>query len=118
MGRILEARGDEAADILDRLCGIFETIGKDPETRENFAGSMTGAVQFLLRKHRNEVYELMALDDGVTVEEERGLLSAVTIPLKLLRLLNDPSVRELFFGTAAANRPGTGSPAASQNGNG
>lgn len=119
MGRITEARGDEAMEILDRLCGILERIGGDPETQKTFNGaSMAAVVQFLIRNHRDEVYELMALDDGVTEEEERGLLSAVTVPLKLVRLMKDPTVHELFFGVAAAGKTGTGSSAASTSGNG
>lgn len=119
MGRITEARGDEAMEILDQLMEIIESLGKDKEMQTTFKSlSIASAVQFLVRKHREEVYKLMALDDGVTVEEERGLMSALSIPVKLMRLMHDPSVRELFFGVAAATSAGNGSSAASGSGNG
>lgn len=124
MGRITEVHGEESYDILDALIGEIESIVTDPE----IAGMMRGEgaknvtrialARKIIQRHPKQVTRIIALDDGVTEEEELGMLSAIVVPVKLMRLLNDPTVGELFFGSAATKKNGAGSSAASASGEG
>jgi len=122
MGRILDARGDEALDVLAELIEPVSAIAGDPEISGMMQGGNGVTVGKLaaavLRSHKDDVVNILAIDDGKTPDEERGLLSALTIPARLLRLLSVPAVKELLFGAAAANGSADGSSAASESGNG
>jgi hypothetical protein len=122
MGRILDARGDEALDVLAELLEPVGNIAKDPEIsgkmRTGGGGTILEFIASLLKTHKEDVIAIMALDDGVTVEEERRFVTALTIPGRLIRLIKTPVVHELLFGSAATNDPANGSSAASGSGNG
>lgn len=121
MGRILEARGDEALDVLAELLDPVTEIAQDKEIAEKLQKGSTASLgsfaREILKRHKSAVFQIMAIDDGKTVEEERTLLSPVTIPLRLIALLNNPAVGELLFGSAATTGE-NGSSAASESGNG
>lgn len=122
MGRITEAR-DDAWDILDAVIAEVEAIVSDPEIAAAMSGkksgmTVIGLARLMLSKHRDNVARLIAIDDGVPVEEQSGKLSAAMIPLKLMRILNDPTIHELFFGSAATKKSADGSSAASMRGDG
>ena len=124
MGRITDARGDEAYEILDALIGEIDPIIKDPKIVGMMRGegaknvSRLDFARTIIRRHKETVTRIIALDDGVTPEEEKGLLSALAVPVKLMRILNDPAVHELLFGSAATGGNGAGSSAASTSGEG
>lgn len=122
MGKILDARGEEALDVLADLLDPVTEIATDPEISGMMqtGGSATVAqlAAAVLRRHKSAVMQIMAIDDGKTAEEERGLLSAVTIPARLLRLLSNESVKELFFGAAGTDESADGSLPASAKGRG
>lgn len=121
MGRILDARGDEAIDVLTALLEPFGEIASDKALinmmRTGGGGSMTGFTKALLTDHREAVIEIFAIDDGKTVQEERNTISVVLLPIRLLQLLSAPAVRELLFGLKTTE-PATGSSAESGSGNG
>lgn len=120
MGKILDARGDEALDVLSELLGPVGNIAADPEISKMMqtggGGTMLDLARAMLKNHKTEVIEIMAIDDGKTVEEERGILTALTIPGRLLKLLSVPAVRDLLFGSAETTPPATGSSSASVSG--
>lgn len=122
MGRITEAR-DDAWDILDAVIAEIEPIVSDPEIAAAMSGkkngmTVIGLAQLMLLRHRDNVARLIAIDDGISVEEQSGKLSAAMIPLKLMRLLNDQTIHELFFGLAATKKSADGSSAAYTRGDG
>lgn len=122
MGKILDARGDEALDVLADLLDPVTEIAQDPDISGMMKdGGKATVAQFaaaVLRKHKPAVIRIMAVDDGKTVEEESKLLSVATIPLRLMGILNNPAIREMLFGAAEANGSADGSSAASENGRG
>ena len=113
MGRIADARGEEALGIAAELVGILSEIAGDREFTEALAGGMTAADAAcrLLRDHGGAVIRILALDDGIGEAEEAELLSPFGIPGRLIGLLRDPALRTLF-GSAAAGNGGNGSSAA------
>lgn len=68
------------------------------------------AVQFAAREHKKAVIEILARLDGEEPDEYK--VNLIQIPIKLLKLLNDPQVQELFSSqdqtsTAASSGPAT-----------
>lgn len=119
MGRIVDARGEEALDVLADLLEPISAIAGDKEiseiTRNN--GSVGQLCAAILRRHKPEVVQIMAIDDGKTVDEEKSLLSVVTVPARLLALVSIPAVKEMLFSSAETSKDETGSSAASGKGN-
>lgn len=122
MGRILDTRGEEALDVLESLLDPVGEIAGDAELvalmKTGGGGTLMDLARIMLKNHKRAVIEIMAIDDGKTVEEERGLLSALTIPGRLIKIMSIPAVRELVFGSEEAATPATGSSAKSSSGNG
>lgn len=121
MGKILDARGDEALDVLADLLDPVTEIAQDPEISAMMRGGKATVAQFaaaILKTHKAAVIDIMAVDDGKTAEEERGMVSALTIPARLLKILSAPAVKELLFGSAETETPATGSSPKSGSGNG
>ena len=52
------------------------------------------AVKWAIKKHKMAVIEMLAKIDDVPVEEYR--VTALSLPIKLLALLNEPEMQELF----------------------
>jgi hypothetical protein len=122
MGKILDARGEEALDVLSALLDPVGEIAGDAEISAMMQpggnATLLDLARAMLKNHKTAVIEIMAVDDGKTVEEERGILTAFTIPGRLMKLLSVPAVRDLLFGSGEAVTPATGSSAGSSSGNG
>lgn len=87
---------DEAA--LDLLADLIEPateILTDKEIRKAAEGKKrAAAVAFAIKNHKSAVLQILAALDGVPVEEFH--CNVMTLPLKLLELINDPEVMQLF----------------------
>lgn len=121
MGRITDANGYDALDVLTELCEPLDEITKDSAVAKFIDGgkfTMMGFIKLILESHKEAAVKIMAIDDGKTVEEELGVISTLTLPVRLIRIFNNDSIKELFFGSAATGRPATGLSAASGSGNG
>lgn len=122
MGKILDARGDEALDVLAELLGPIGNIAADPEItgmmKTGGGGTMLDLARLMLKNHKGDVVRIMAIDDGKSEAEERQFLTALTIPGRLIKILSVPEVRDLLFGSQEPETPATGSSAGSSSGNG
>lgn len=122
MGKILDARGDEALDVLAELLGPIGNIAADPEItgmmKTGGGGTMLDLARLMLKNHKGDVVAIMAIDDGKSEAEERQFLTALTIPGRLIKILSVPAVRDLLFGSQEPETPATGSYAGSSSGNG
>lgn len=122
MGKILDARGDEALDVLADLLDPVTEIAQDADIsgmmKEGGKATVAQFAAAVLRKHKPAVIRIMAVDDGKTVEEESKLLSVATIPLRLMGILNNPAIKKMLFGVAETSGSADGSSAASENGRG
>ena len=83
---------DVLADILEPTAGILadEEIQKMRNAKEN----RIKIVAYAIRHHKQEIIEILARLDCTPVEEYH--VNAVTLPIKLLELVNDPEVQILF----------------------
>lgn len=113
MGRINDARGEEALSVAAELIAILGELAEDRVLLDGFQNGMSvgGAASRLLAEHGAAVLKLFALDDGITPEEEGASLPAAAVPAKFLALLKDPGFSSLF-GSAAAENGKNGSSAA------
>ena len=95
MGKILDARGDEALDVLADLLDPVTEIAQDPEISAMMRGGKASVASFvmaILKTHKSDVIRIFAVDDGVSVEEEKKLMSVLTIPARALKLFSNPEV--------------------------
>lgn len=115
MGKILDARSYDAFDVLCDLVDPATDILSDPVVVQNLAtgGKKLVAVQKILKDHKEAIIRMMAVDDGITPEEEIERVTVVNLPFRVLALMANKEIQQLFFGLAETNKAATGSSAAS-----
>ena len=82
----------------------------DKEIGEVFKKNRFRAIGLAIKNHKNAVMQIMATIDGVPVEEYK--CNVFTLPVKILELLNDPDIVQLFTyqgQTGDANSSGSAS---------
>lgn len=95
MKKISEIKGEEAIDILAELIDPIGEIAADKDFIELArGGERTGAVKKALKDHKKSVITILALLDGEDPATYQP--SLVSLPMKLLELLNDPDLQLLF----------------------
>lgn len=112
--RLSDIKGVDALNVLADLVGPVGEIMTDKEILQNLrkGGNKFAAVSLALRNHPTAVISILATLDGKSAEEYTETLTVGTLPLKLLELLNDPAVIQLFFSqgqTGAATSSGSAS---------
>ena len=93
-----ERTNEEKLDLFADLMEPVATIIGDQEIRDSIAKDVPyiRVAALAIKKHKKEVITVLALLDGVPVEEYKVNLMA--LPVKLVRLLNTPEAKELFTG--------------------
>lgn len=83
---------DILADIMEPACNILA----DDEVQKAYKANVTKVrlVKIAIKNHKKEVIEIMARLDGE--DPENYHVSLVTLPMKLLEILNDREVMSLF----------------------
>ena len=92
----------KGADALNVLANLIEPAGEIMTDKEVLAQLRKGGNKFTgialaLRKHPDAVISILATLDEKTPEEYAETLTVSTLPMKLLEVLNDPTVVQLFF---------------------
>lgn len=97
MKRISELRGEQALDILADLIEPAMEIMTDPEVVAlSRAGEQSKAISAAIKNHKQAVITVLALlSDEDPATYDPPLLS---LPIKLLEILNDPDVQTVFSG--------------------
>ena len=87
-----EAALDAFVDIIDPASEIFA----DAELKRLYMANATKIelVKFAIKNHKKAVIEILAALDGKKPEEFE--ISVLTLPAKLLEILNDPEIIGLF----------------------
>lgn len=93
--RLSELKGEKALEALGEIIEPAVKIMQDPAVAAAArAGNTLEIVKIMCKDHKREVITMLAvLDDQDPATYEVGLL---TLPAKLLELLNDPEVQMLF----------------------
>ena len=108
--KLSEYQGEAALDVLTDLIEPAGEIMSDKEIGEVFKENRFKAIGIAIRNHKKAVIQIMAAMDGVPVEEYK--CNVFTLPVKILELLNDPDIVQLFTyqgQTGDANSSGSAS---------
>ena len=92
--KLSEYHGEAALDILADLIEPAGEIMSDKEIGEVFKENRFKAIGMAIKNHKKAVMQILAAMDGVPVEEYK--CNVFTLPVKILELLNDPSLVQLF----------------------
>ena len=92
--KLSEYQGEAALDILADLIEPAGEIMSDKEIGEVFKKNRFKAIGLAIRNHKKAVMQILATMDGVPVDEYK--CNVLTLPVKILELLNDPELVQLF----------------------
>ncbi len=94
--KLSDIKGEEAFDVLEALIDPASRIMADQEVTKTFnsGAPKLELAKLLLREHKKEIIEILAILDRVPVEEYE--VNLLTLPKKLLEILNDPMMAEVF----------------------
>lgn len=94
--RLSDFKDEEALDVLADILEPTATILADEEIQKmrNAKANRIKIVAYVIKHHKQAIVEILARLDCTPVEEYH--FSAVSLPLKLLALINDPEVQSLF----------------------
>ena len=93
--KLSEVKGEAAIDMLADLIEPAGEIMGDPNVADASRNkSRLAAVKVAIKNHKKAVIEILAVLDGIPVEEyEPNIFS---LPVKLLEILNDKELAQLF----------------------
>lgn len=108
--KLSEYQGEAALDILAELIEPAGEIMADKEIGEVFKQNRFKAIGLAIKNHKKAVMQILATMDGIPVEEYK--CNVFTLPVKILEVLNDPELVQLFTyqgQTGDANSSGSAS---------
>ena len=92
--KLSEYQGEAALDILADLIEPAGEIMSDKEIWEVFKKNRFKAIGLAIKNHKKAVMQILATMDGVPVDEYK--CNVFSLPVKILEILNDPSLVQLF----------------------
>lgn len=102
MKKLSEYKDEAALDLLADLLEPFGRIFKDKEFVEEYGKEhMLKAVSIAIKKHKPDVMEILAIMEGVPVNEFHCTIA--TLPLRLIELLQDDALKQVFISQVQTN---------------
>lgn len=92
--KLSEYQGEAALDILADLIEPAGEIMSDKEIGEVFKENRFKAIGLAIKNHKKAVMQILATMDGVPVEEYK--CNVFSLPVKIMEILNDPDIVQLF----------------------
>ena len=93
--KLSEIKGEKALDVLADLIEPASEIFADVKVLQAYKGGNKGSfVQSIIRNHKKAIIEIFAILDGENPATYE--ISLLSIPAKLLEILNDPELASLF----------------------
>lgn len=120
--KLSEYRGDDALEVLAELLDPAVEILADADIaaawRDKNPNKTRGqkqlkAVSIAIKKHKEAVIAILAALDHETPDEYREKINVVTLPKKLLEVLNDKDLRNFFTSQEQTKVEPSGSASAS-----
>ena len=108
--KLSEYHGEAALDLLADLIEPAGEIMSDKGIGDVFKKNRFKAIGLAIKNHKKDVIQIMATMDGVPVEEYK--CNVFSLPVKILEILNDPDLVQLFTyqgQTGDANSSGSAS---------
>lgn len=120
--KLSEYRGDDALEVLAELIEPAVEIladadiadaWRDKDPNKTRGQKQLKAVSIALKKHKEAVIVILAALDHETPDEYRKKINVVTLPKKLLEVLNDKDLRTFFISQEQTKGEPSGSASAS-----
>ena len=93
--KLSEIQNENALDVLADIIEPTSLILADEEVKRIYQNEpKLKLVSYILKNHKQSVIEIMARLDGK--EPENYTFNLLTLPRKLLELINEPELQELF----------------------
>ena len=92
--KLSEYQGEAALDLLADLIEPAGEIMSDKQIGDIFKENRFKAIGLTIKNHKRAVMQILATMDGVPVEEYK--CNVFSLPVKILELLNDPEMIQLF----------------------
>ena len=92
--KLSEYQGEAALDVLADLIEPAGEIMSDKEIGEVFKENRFKAIGLAIKNHKKAVMQILATMDGVPVEEYK--CNVFSLPVKILEILNDQEMIQLF----------------------
>lgn len=93
--KLSDIKGEDALEVLADIIDPVSSIIADKEVEMAYKGApRIVLVKLLLKKHKKEIIEIMATLDRQPVEDYE--ITLVSLPAKVIELLNDPALIEVF----------------------
>lgn len=93
--KLSEIKGEQALDVLADLIEPASEIMTDKMVVATAkSGQKLRAIKLAIKNHKKAVIEILAALDGADVDNYE--VNVLTLPAKLLEILNDPVVMSLF----------------------
>lgn len=114
--KLSDYKGEQA---LDLLADIIEPIAMIMADKEIIAIANSGKpvikiIKPMIKNHKKEVIEIMAVLDGEDPESYEKKIDIFTLPVKLVTIINDPYIKDLFT-SQGQNKEETNSGSAMEN---
>ena len=106
--KLSDIEGEQAIDVLADLLEPASEIMTDKEFVSTFrTGDKLKAISRALKNHKQAVIAILAITDGADPKTYKPKL--LTLPAKLLELLNDPEIIGLFQSQGQEDKTSSGS---------
>lgn len=120
--KLSEYRGDDALEVLAELIepaveiladADIAAAWRDKNPNKTRGQKQLKAVSIAIKKHKEAVIAILAALDHETPDEYREKINVVTLPKKLLEVLNDKDLRNFFTSQEQTKVEPSGSASAS-----
>ena len=92
--KLSEFKDDAALELIADIIEPATEILADPAIKDAFSRSKMAAIKVAIKNHKSAIKEIIARLDGKTPEECH--FTALSLPIKLLSMFNDPELQQLF----------------------
>ena len=92
--KLSEIKGERALDVIADLIDPISEIFADEAIRKAAGGNKLDLVKIILKGHKKSIIEILAILDGE--DPKTYEVSLISLPAKILELLNDPELASLF----------------------
>lgn len=106
--KLLEAKGEEAISLIaDLMMPVYELMQNEKVADCIRSKQAYKAIMFALKENTKTVLEIMAIAEGVPVEEYHP--SVPEIPAKIMEIVNHPAFEPLFTSQTETTATSSGS---------
>ena len=92
--KLSEFKDDAALELIADIIEPATEILADHAIKDAFSRSKMAAIKVAIKNHKGAIKEIIARLDGKTPEECH--FTALSLPIKLLSMFNDPDLQQLF----------------------